>query len=365
MHRTIFWTVAALGLAACAPAAVKDTAAPPAAEAPAEAAEAAWTFDDGVIFPADRSLTRPESGVVLADGTVLVVDQVNGLTAISPNGATRPYGNFAAAGFTHLPPDNPSGPNGAAFEPDRRHLLIADVFTGALWRTDTQTETTKKIYQHPFGINYAHRDSTGALWFTQSTENAPPGSETRLFAALDMPLTDGKLLRIAPVADGALPEAPEEILTGLQFANGFAIDESRGKLFIAETVGGHVLSFTVDLATGALSDRAVLSPVTTPDNVEQAEDGMLWVASPMANQVLEINPDTGETRVAFSAQTELGAAALAEFKRRSETGEPRAALLGPDVWSPMPGLVTGVIHTPGGGPAYVSGLGDALLKIED
>lgn len=30
----------------------------------------------------------------------------------------------------------------------------------------------------------------------------------------------------------------------------------------------------------------------------------------------------------------------------------------------MPGLVTGVIHTPGGGPVYISNLGDALLKIE-
>ncbi|MEQ9506617.1 MAG: SMP-30/gluconolactonase/LRE family protein [Hyphomonas sp.] len=363
MNRTLLWTVAALSLAACAPAAVTDAAAPVEAEAPVEAAEA-WTFKDGAFFPADRSLVRPESGVVLADGTVVVVDQVNGLTAIAPDGTTSPYGNFAAAGFTHAPPENPSGPNGVAFEPDGRHLLTADVFTGALWRTDTQTGTTTKLYQHPFGINYAHRDSTGALWFTQSTENTPPGSEVRLFAALDTPLTDGKLFRFAPVAEGEALGSPQEVLTGLQFANGFAINETRGRLFIAETVAGHVLSYTLDLATGALTDRAVLTTIVTPDNVEPGPGGMLWVASPMANEVLVIDPDTGESRVAFSAQTEAGAAALAEFIRRAEAGEPRAALLGPDVWAPMPGLVTGVIHTPGGGPVYVSGLGDALLKIE-
>ena len=113
-----------------------------------------------------------------------------------------------------------------------------------------------------------------------------------------------------------------------------AIDEGRGKLFIAETVAGRVMSYTVDLATGALTDGALLVPVITPDNVEQANDGSLWVASPMANQVLEIDPDTGESRVAFSAQTEAGAALLTEFNRRAEAGEPRAELLGPDAWAP-------------------------------
>lgn len=365
MKRTFVWMAAALGLAACAPAETSDTTAPVEAEAPAEPAGKTWTFEDGAFFPADRTLVRPESGVVLADGTVVVVDQVNGLTAIAPDGSTRPYGDFAAAGYVHTPPENAAGPNGVAFEPDGRHLLTADVFTGALWRTDTQTGTTTKIYQHPYGINYAHRDSTGALWFTQSTENAPPQSEVRLFVALDTPLPDGKLFRIPPAAEGQPPGAPQEMLTGLQFANGFAIDEGRGKLFIAETVAGHVLSYSVDLATGALTNRAVLAPVVSPDNVEPGSDGALWVASPMTNQVLAINPDTGESRVAFSAQTEAGAAVVAEYARRGEAGEPRGELMGPEVWTPMPGLITGVIHTPGGGPVYVSGLGDALLKIEE
>lgn len=351
-----------LGLAACAP---EPAATPEAVEPPAAAAvPRTLTFGDGNLFPAGRTLHRPESGVILADGTLVVVDQVNGLTAIAPDGSIRPYGNFAEAGYSHTPPEYAAGPNGAAFEPDRRHLLVADVFTGSLWRTDTQTETTTRIYQHPFGINYAHRDSTGAIWFTQSTENAPPGSDGRLFAALDVPLPDGALFRIAPAPEGEPLPAPVVVLDGLQFANGFAIDETRGKLFLAETVANQITTYTVDLATGTLTQRAVLTSVFSPDNVEQSEDGALWVASPMANQVLEINPDTGESRVAFSAQTDAAAAIVAEFGRRAEAGEPRLELLTPVVWEPMPGLVTGVIHTPGGGPVYVSGLGDALLKIE-
>ena len=359
MRHALTAAILGLGLAACTPA---PTPASPEPEAPP--APPTWSFADGEVFPTGRTLTRPESGVVLADGTLVVVDQVNGLTAIAPDGSTRPFGNFAAAGYSHTPPDYAAGPNGAAFEPDGRHVLVADVFTGTLWRTDTETETTTRLYQHPFGINYAHRDSTGAIWFTQSTENAPPESDARLFGALNGPMPDGALFRIAPSAEGEPLPTPERILDGLLFANGFTLDEARGKLFLAETVAGHITSYTVDLATGALSDRAVLTTLTTPDNVEQAADGMLWVASPMANQVLVIDPDTGESRVAFSAQTEAATAILAEFNRRAETGEPRLDLLTPDVWAPMPGLVTGVIHTPGGGPVYISNLGDALLKIE-
>lgn len=358
MRHTLTAAMLGLALAACTPA---TPASPEPAEAPTPRT---WTFADGEVFPAGRTLTRPESGVVLAGGTLVVVDQVNGLTAIAPDGAIRPFGNFAAAGYTHTPPENAAGPNGVAFEPDGRHLLTADVFTGSLWRTDTQTETTTRLYQHPYGINYAHRDSTGAVWFTQSTENAPPESDARLFGALDGPLADGALFRIAPSADGEPLPAPERVLDGLLFANGFTLDEARGKLFLAETVAGHITSYTVDLATGALTDPSLLTTITSPDNVEQAEDGSLWVASPMANQVLVIDPDTGESRVAFSAQTEAAAAQLAEFERRAAAGEPRLEVLTPDVWAPMPGLVTGVIHTPGGGPVYVSGLGDALLKIE-
>lgn len=359
MRHALTAAILGLGLAACAPA---PTPASPKPEAPP--APRTWSFADGEVFPAGRTLTRPESGVVLADGTLVVVDQVNGLTAIAPDGSIRPFGNFAAAGYSHSPPDYAAGPNGAAFEPDGRHVLVADVFTGSLWRTDTETETTTRLYQHPYGINYAHRDSTGAIWFTQSTENAPPQSEARLFGALNGPMPDGALFRIAPSAEGEPLPSPERLLDGLLFANGFTLDETRGKLFLAETVAGHITSYTVDLATGALSDRAVLTTLTSPDNVEQAADGTLWVATPMSNQVLAINPDTGESRVAFSAQTEEAAALSAEFDRRAAAGEPRLELLSSVVWDPMPGLVTGVIHTPGGGPVYISNLGDALLKIE-
>ena len=63
-----------LGLAAsCAPRADQ-----PAADT-AAAALPTWTWDSTMIFPADRSLNRPEDGVALPDGRLIVADQVSGL----------------------------------------------------------------------------------------------------------------------------------------------------------------------------------------------------------------------------------------------------------------------------------------------
>jgi len=104
---------------ACAPTPNKETAAP-----------RTWSFADATVFPADRSLVRPEDGVVLPDGTLLVADQAHGLIVLSPDGTTKPFGEFAAAGYVHEPPDRKAGPNGVAFESTRGrrvHLLSSNL----------------------------------------------------------------------------------------------------------------------------------------------------------------------------------------------------------------------------------------------
>src|SRR6056297_1230963 len=71
-------------------------------------------YEQVALFPADRTLVRPEDGVMLADGTLLVADQVHGLAALDPDGSKRPFGDFASAGYIHAPPDRSAGPNGVA-----------------------------------------------------------------------------------------------------------------------------------------------------------------------------------------------------------------------------------------------------------
>ena len=324
----------------------------------------AWTTEQSSFFPEDRSLQRPEDGVALPDGTLLIADQVHGLVALKPDGTKRPFGDFSAAGYVHEPPARSAGPNGVALEPDGIHLLVADIFTGAIYRVHTRNEHVERVFQHEFGANSARRDSTGALWFTQSTENNGPDSEARMFAAVDMNPSDGALFRLPPTSGEGSSAVAELKVSGLEFANGLAIDEARGKLYVAETMADRILGYRMDVETGELTDRRVVAELPTPDNIELDAVGRLWVASPIANALLVVDPESGEWSTAFHPPTAEHQALMAEWQRRSESGEPLLELLGPDMWSPLPGLITGLILTSEGGPVYLTGLGDTLVKLE-
>jgi len=322
-----------------------------------------WSFNPEMVFPTGRGLARPEDGVALADGRIVVADQAHGLRAIDPDGSSRPFGRFAEAGYVHEPPGRAGGPNGVSLESDGAHVLVADVFTGAIYRVNVASEATEVVYRHAFGVNAARRDGTGALWFTQSTENAGPDSEARLFAVVDVPVPDGALFRIGPVAAGEpLPE-PVRVVSGLYFANGFAIDENTGHLYLAETGRDRVYAFHVGLATGELSDRRVVAEVMTPDNLEVDDAGRLWIVSPIRNEIVVVDPPSGEKRSVFRAGGATSDRISAEWQRRGAAGEPRLDLMTPDTWAPLPGLLTGVILSPGDGPVYLGGLGDALVRL--
>ncbi|WP_152560476.1 SMP-30/gluconolactonase/LRE family protein [Arenimonas donghaensis] len=314
-------------------------------------------------FPQDGSLVRPEDGVILADGRLLVADQAHGLVSLDTQGKKQPFGRFAEAGYRHAPPAHAAGPNGVALEPDGVHVLVADIFTGAIWRVDTRNQDVTRAYQHEFGVNAARRDSTGALWFTQSTRNQPPDSEARMFAAVNEAPRDGALFRIAPATSGSAPVA-ELKASDLNFANGLAIDEAADQIYVAETMGNRIIHFPLSAATGELGERRVLASLRTPDNIELDGRGRLWVASPVGNALYVVDTQSGEWTTAFHPQAEAYARMMVEWERRTDLGEPRLPLFGPDMWSSMPGLVTGMILSPDGQPAYVTGLGNALVKLE-
>jgi len=353
MRRLILGFAVLLAASACGPAAGDVLGALP-----------SWTFDDATFFPAERGLARPEDGVALADGRLIVADQVHGLREIAPDGSSRPFGRFAEAGYVHEPPDRPGAPSGVSLEPDGAHLLVADAFTGAIYRVDLVSEATELLYTHPFGVNVVRRDRTGAIWFTQSTENpAGAGSEARLFAALDVPVDDGALYRIAPAVSGEPLPAPQAVVKGLYFPNGLVIDEETGHLYLAETTRDRVYAFHVGAVTGELSDRRVIADVLTPDNVELDESGLVWVVSPGRNEVVVIEQRSETTVSVFRSGTPDNDRLIAEWQRRGAAGEPRLEIMSPEMWEPLPGLLTGVILTPGNGPVYLTGLGDTLIRL--
>jgi sugar lactone lactonase YvrE len=324
-----------------------------------------WSFEESSNFPAEKGLVRPEDGLVLRDGRVVVADQDNGLRVIAADGSIRPFGRFAAARYTHSPPALPAGPNGVSLEPDGIHALVADVFTGEIYRVNLETEATEQIYTHEFGVNTAVSDSTGAIWFTQSTENRRgPQSVARLFEPFDKYSADGALYRIAPPSPQGARAPARRVLAGLSFANGIAIDEARSRIYLAETMGDRITAYRLSVTSGDLADPRVLATMSAPDNVELDEQGRLWVASPVKSAVYVVDPDSGATTTVFRVHTAKSERAVAEWDRRKAAREPLLDLFAPDLWAPMPGAATGVILTPGAGPVYVSGLGDALIKLD-
>jgi hypothetical protein len=117
------------------------------------------------------------------------------------------------------------------------------------------------------------------------------------------------------------------------------------------------------VATGRLSDRTVFAEIAA-DNLKLDSEGRLWVGSPVTNEVIVVNTATGERQSAFRVQTPAQEELAAEFNRRGRAGESRMDLVTPDYFAPLPGLVTGAIVAPAGGPVYVTTLGGALIRLE-
>lgn len=322
-----------------------------------------WSFDPAMIFPADGSLARPEDGVMLPNGRLIVADQVSGLRLVRPDGSSRPFGRFAEAGYRHEPPTIVGAPNGVSLEPDGAHILVADVYRGGIYRVNGATEATERVYQHPFGVNTAIADQAGGIWFTQSTRNAPEHGEEDLFRSVAFPVADGALFHLPPAPAGAA-RAAVRIADDFAFANGLALDESSGHLYVAETMANRVWRFRVNVATGRVTEREVALTVDHPDNLEFDRQGRLWIACPIRTEVVVFDPDTTTTTPVFRIATPTSEATLAEIEARSAAGDSWLDLMAPPLWEPAPGLLTGLILAPDDGTVYLTGLGNAMIRLK-
>ena len=314
------------------------------------------TYQKESLFPGDGSLVRPEDGVSLEDGRIIVVDQANGLRLIEKDGNNRPFGDFSSAGFLHLPPDQVAGPNGMVLEYDGQHILMSDVADGKIYRINLATEKVEMIYDHPYGVNTIYRDKTGALWFSQSAESMNLGE---MFQAANLPVPTGAVFRMAD-----LKSAPVKILDSLYFANGITMDKDEKHLFVAETMMDRVHKLEVDNKTGEVSYISVAANVGTPDNLLFDKEGRLIVASPLYNQVIAVDFKNHSQHVIFDGSTKENLKITNEWNRRSHLGLERLELLSPDLFLPLPGLLTGMFFSNDGQTLYITNIGNDLMKLD-
>jgi sugar lactone lactonase YvrE len=323
-----------------------------------------WSFAPEMIVPGDGSLVRPEDGVVLPDGRLLVADQAHGLRLLSPDGSSRPFGNLAAAGYQHDPPRVVGGANGVALEPSGAHVLVTDVYRGGIYRVDIASETSELIYQHQYGVNSARADRSGGIWFTQSTQNSPERGEEELWRAVDSAIADGALLYLAPPGHGGERGAAVPLAEGLFFANGIALDEDAGYLYLAETLGGRVSRYRLDVAAGRVSDPKVILEILGPDNIELDPHGRLWIAAPLRSEIVVFDPSSDVTRSVFRISSPDSERTIEAIEARLRDGLPWLELMTPVLWEPGPGAITGIILSPADGPVHVTGLGTALIRLD-
>lgn len=233
------------------------------------ASKATWKLSDGSEYPSGRVLSRAEDGVIFGDGSLVVADQRYGLVKVPAGETVEQFGDFKSVGYWHDPPGIEAAPNGVHLTPNGLNVLTADVFTGHIYRTSVTTGNTEIAYSNPYGVNTAIEDATGAI--------GESNGEAELF------------------------------LDNLNFANGFYLDETANKLYLAETMAHRILAFDLSVSSCSISNQKVLGPVPTPDNMRMYHDGSLWVASPLSNQILSFDPNNGERAVVFDAQTSKGA----------------------------------------------------------
>jgi sugar lactone lactonase YvrE len=317
-----------------------------------------YTYSQRNLFPGDGSLRRPEDGRALADGSVIVGDEEFGLRLIESSGKSRAFGKFKQAGWQHNPPASPAGPNGIFLERDGRHVLLTNVYTGQIYRVDIKTQDTKLIYDHEFGINSLVRDSRGGIWFTQSARNT---NAAEMWQAVDRPVASGAVFYLAGSGNEVVGRAIE-VARDIYFANGIALDKAEKYLYVSETMMNRVLRFEVT-ASHSLQNRETYQHVITPDNLEIDRAGNLWIASPISNKVFAVDRKCGSLHTVFSAPSAANSRRVGEWIENGVVGKPLLPVMQPDLWEPLPGIVTGMFWSRDHKTFYITGLGNSILRF--
>lgn len=314
-----------------------------------------YSYGSEHIYPSD-SLLVPEDGIGLPDGNILVSHYENGLELIRKDGTHRPFGNFQKAGYTD------GGAVGVFLENDNKHVLVSCIYSGELFRVNTETEKVELIYNHPYGINNIYRDRQGVIWISQSANNEA-GSSQALDKAFYYSTPSGAIYKLDSGTDGKEKEA-RLMADSLYFANGITMDEEEEHLLVSEYRMDRITSFKVDREQDKLVEKKPYAYILTPDNLERDNNGNIWVASILQNKILAVDKRDKTVHTIFKAPGDINDQMQMKWTENNHQGKSVGDAYHPDMHKPLPGPITGVFWSHDGKQVYLTGLGSHLLKYD-
>lgn len=230
-------------------------------------------------------LNRPECVLATASGDLYTADWRGGVAHLKPDGTQHLYAGASADLL-----DGPR-PNGIALEPDGSFLFAhLGAEEGGVWRID-RTGQVRPVLVELDGApippsNFVTRDREGRLWLTVSTRVAPRSLDYRRDAASGFIVRqDARGARI--VADG------------LGFTNECAMDPTGVWLYVNETYGRRLSRFALR-DNGDLGEKEVVTEFGRgqfPDGLAFDQEGQVWIAGIISNQLIRVDPQTGRQQV--------------------------------------------------------------------
>lgn len=255
-------------------------------------------------------LVRPECVLATASGDLYTADWRGGVVHLRPDGTQQLY--------TGTTVDLPEGlrPNGFTLEPDGSFLVAnlgSDI--GGAWRLTRDGQVSPVLVEidgQPIPpSNYVGRDDAGRLWLTVSTRLSPRSLDFRADAASGfIAVMDGRGARI--VADG------------LGFTNECQVSPDRRWLYVNEIYGRRLSRFALndDASLGTKEIVHAFEPGRFPDGLAFDVEGQIWIAGVISNELLRIDPATGNAQLALSEADAGHSAWIEEAYRANALGRP-------------------------------------------
>jgi sugar lactone lactonase YvrE len=255
-------------------------------------------------------LSRPECVLATRKGDLFTADWRGGVAHLRPGGTQTLY-----CGATD---DLPEGlrPNGIALERDGSFLLAnLGSEIGGVWRLDRAGQVhpvLTEIDGAPIPpSNYVARDQADRMWLTVSTRLVPRARDYRRDAATGfIAVMDRRGARV--VADG------------LGFTNECQFSPDGRWLYVNETYGRRLSRFALG-ADASLGPKEVVYEFGAgqfPDGLAFDEDGQIWIASVVSNQLLRIDPTCGRAQLILEDADRVHVARVEQAFQAGALGRP-------------------------------------------